>query len=269
MNGAASAGETPISLDDVRRQWWTTDVDTTAVSRAIVELQSELKGSAAVTTAVPSTPRLRYYLFATGIARYLPLSVSSHWMALAVAAGAVALVSVPIDAPTPYVLPHAGATAPLPETVLVAGLSRSAAFRKFKEVGLWLGLSDEAAAQLMGVGRTTPYSWERRAHAPRPSKAGRLFEYHALLASLVRRVGPIGLQDWLITGNPRPRQLLLNGNLAAAYDMAHDLVFTPGRPEEGLGALQPESQVAPPRSAGMAATNEVKQSVRRSRKLRV
>jgi hypothetical protein len=267
VNELAPTAETPISLDDVRRQWWTTGVDTTAVSRAIIELQSELKGSAALTSAVPSTPR--YYIFATGIARHLPLSVSSHWMALAVAAGAVALVTVPIDTPTPYIRPDAGATAPVPHSVHVANISRSASFRKFKDIALWLGLSDEEAAELVGVGRTTPYSWERRAHEPRPSKAGRLFEYHALLSSLVRRLGPSGLQDWLVTGSPRPRQLLLSGKLSAAYDIAHDLIFTPGRPEMGLGALQSETQVAPPRSAGMASTDEVKQSVRRSSKLRV
>jgi hypothetical protein len=270
IEAAAPPVETPIGLEDVRRQWWTTDIDATAISRMFVELQGELKGSAGVTSAVPSTPRLRYYIFATGIARHLPLTVPSHWTALAIAAGAVSLVSVPISTPTPYIQhAEAAATAPVPDTLVVATISRSASFRKFKDVARWLGLSDEAAAELVGVGRTTPYSWERRAHEPRPSKAGRLFEYHALLSSLVRRLGASGLDEWLVAGSPRPRQLLLGGNLGAAYDAAHEFLFTPGRPEVGLGALQPETQVAPPRSAGMAVTDEVKGSVRHSRKMRV
>ncbi len=247
---------------------WTTEVDGTAFSRAIVELQRELKGSS-VTPAVPSTPRLRYYLFATGLARHLPLSVPSHLMALAVAAGAVTLVSGPLGAPTPYITDEAQAQALVPNSTLVATLPRSVSFRKFKDVAGWLGLSDEAAAELLGVGRTTPYSWERRGHEPRPSKAGQLFEYHALLISLIRRLGRNGLQDWLVTGSPAPRTLLIDGNLAGAYDAAHDLLFTTSRPEIGLGALQSEIQVAPPRSAGMALTDEVKVSMRRSRRMKV
>jgi hypothetical protein len=239
------------------------------MARFIAELQNELRGSTNTTSALLSTPGLRYYLLATGIARRMPLTGSS-WMALALTVGTVALTGSAAIVPTPFIVRQPTGAVVTIDPVTVGSIPRSVAYNKFKETANWLGVTDQEATKILGVGRTTPYAWERRAHEPRPSKAGRLFEYHALLAGLVRTVGPQGLQSWLSSGNPHPRHLLRQGDLAGAYDAAHGLIFSDRyEPQIRLGALQSEAPVAPPRSVGKSSTDELKGSIRRARKMRV
>lgn len=95
-------------------------------------------------------------------------------------------------------------------------------------------------------------------------------EYHALLSSMVRRLGSQGLDEWLHTGSPHHIDLLRDGKIEAAYDAAHQIIFG-GRfqPEVGLGALQDEDQVTPPTSAGSIRTNDIRGALRRPRRRKV
>lgn len=258
-----------MTVGDVRLGLWSTNIDESEMAKFVAELQNELRGSTNSTSALLSTPQLRYYLLATGIARRMPLTGSS-WMALALAVGTVALTGTAAIVPTPFIVRQPTGAVVAIDPVTVGSIPRSVAYNKFKETANWLGVTDEEATKILGVGRTTPYAWERRAHEPRPSKAGRLFEYHALLAGLVRTVGSQGLENWLSSGSPQPRHLLRKGDLAGAYDAAHGLIFSDRyEPQVRLGALQSEAPVAPPRSVGKSSTDELKGSIRRARKMLV
>jgi len=260
--------ETPLSLGGVRRELWGTD-DESAIAHLLAELQSELKGRGDSTPLIVSSPRERYYVVATGIARRTPLT-GSGWMALALTLGSVAMTGTPAVAPTPFVVRQLSGEVVTVDPITLATVPRSAAYSKFKQVAGWLGVSDLEAARIVGVGRTTPYAWERDAHEPRPSRAGKLYEYHSLLGSVLRSLGPTGLQTWLSSGIPSPRQRLVAGNLAAAYDAAHDLIFsTRYQPTTQLGALQDERRIAPPRVNRPAGADEVTLARRRPRTLTV
>ncbi len=87
------------------------------------------------------------------------------------------------------------------------------AVRAFKRLGEWLSVGDEDIAAAVGIGRTTVYSWQRENREPRRGTAQRLYEYHAVLSALRRRLGPEGLTLWLSAGEPSHRDLLLAGKL--------------------------------------------------------
>lgn len=216
------------------------------------------------TPALRPSGGFRSYLRAPEILRAVPNGV-----ALAITAGALTVPGLPGGTPTPFIVIQRA----LPGTasqVAVIQRYRSSAYKKFKDVARWLGLSDAETARLIGVGRTTPYAWEREAREVRPSKAGYLFEYFALLSSILGRMGADQLQVWLDSGNPTPRLLLTTRRLAAAYDAAHEILFGDAnlQPAVRLGALQDES---PPKTRlpHHARPDELAGSVRRARRLRV
>jgi hypothetical protein len=99
------------------------------------------------------------------------------------------------------------------------------AFAAFKALGRWLGADDAAIADMVGVGRTTPYAWKRAGHEPRAGTAQRIYEYHATLDSLRRRLGPDGLRRWLHEGVPPRRDELLAGGLERLEADVHALLF--------------------------------------------
>ena len=89
----------------------------------------------------------------------------------------------------------------------------SKAFRAFTELRRWLGLTADDAADLVGVGRTTPNAWAREGREPRPASARRLYQLHSVVSALVHRFGEGGAIHWLETGEPSPRDLIVAGNL--------------------------------------------------------
>src|SRR5262249_55741433 len=60
------------------------------------------------------------------------------------------------------------------------------AFTAFKDLGRWLNADDEQIAGMLGIGRTTAYSWKRERREPRPDNARRIYEFHAVLDSVRR-----------------------------------------------------------------------------------
>ncbi len=90
----------------------------------------------------------------------------------------------------------------------IVPVPRSRAYRAFTELTAWLGMTQEETATLLGIGRTTPLAW-RRGHEPQPARARRLFQTHALVKTLVRRLGTDEARRWLGRGTPSPLELLL------------------------------------------------------------
>lgn len=116
-------------------------------------------------------------------------------------------------------IPHAPIVAPAPAL-------QSRAYGAFTELAGWLGMTQEQTAALLGIGRTTPLAW-RRGHEPQPARARRLFQTHALVKTLVRRLGIDATRRWLERGTPSPLELIRAGDVAAADDRADEIIFGP------------------------------------------
>lgn len=107
-------------------------------------------------------------------------------------------------------------------------------YRAFKELGRWLRAPDEEIAAMVGVGRTTPYAWARDQRTPRPEAARKLYQTHAVVASLVQLLGEDAAIRWLCDEDPLRRARLLRGDLAAVQREAQRVVFpSPRRPRPG------------------------------------
>lgn len=100
-----------------------------------------------------------------------------------------------------------------------------AAYRAFKDLGRWLDAEDGQVADMVGIGRTTPYTWKREGREPRAATAQRIYEYHATLDSLHRRLGAEGLRRWLHEAVPARRESLLSGNLSSLEGDVHRVLF--------------------------------------------
>ena len=106
----------------------------------------------------------------------------------------------------------------------IAPVPQSRAYHAFTELTAWLGMTQEETAALLGIGRTTPLAW-RRGHEPQPARARRLFQTHALVKTLVRRLGTDEARRWLGRGTPSPLELIRSGDVAAADDRAETMIF--------------------------------------------
>lgn len=154
-------------------------------------------------------------------------------------------------------------TITLPET---PAATDPPAFRAFRDLRRWIDASDEEIADMVGIGRTTPYAWRRQGHEPRPSTTQRLYEYHATLDSLRRRLGSaMVLRRWLYEGAPATRrEALLSGHLEALERDVHDLLFRRDPGDRVDLAAAPEEPGAEPAATAGAAPRP---SGRRPRRL--
>jgi hypothetical protein len=103
--------------------------------------------------------------------------------------------------------------------------SNPPAYEAFKALGRWLAADDATIADVVGVGRTTPYAWKRDGREPRAATTQRIYEYHATIDSLRRRLGIGGLRRWLHDGVPSRRDRLLAGNLEQLEAEVHAVLF--------------------------------------------
>lgn len=133
----------------------------------------------------------------------------------------------PAGLPGPTLAPAARAL-PAPfrvaRPIVVSEAVGSRAYRTFTQLAGWLGMTQHETARLLGIGRTTPLAW-RRGHEPRPSRARRLYQTHALVNTLVRRLGQEETRLWLVRGNPSPLALIAAGDVTRADDRAEELIF--------------------------------------------
>ncbi|MDP8942915.1 MAG: hypothetical protein M3N16_02160 [Actinomycetota bacterium] len=143
----------------------------------------------------------------------------------------------------------------------------SRAYRTFTELADWLGMTQEDAARLLGMGRTTPLAW-RRGHEPQPARARRLYQTHALLSTLVRRLGREQTLRWLDIGDPAPLELIRRGDVTAADDLAEQLIFGAAPSRERLGAWveEPEASSLPDAAPAQAQPRRVRRRAPRRRR---
>jgi hypothetical protein len=99
------------------------------------------------------------------------------------------------------------------------------AYEAFKALGRWLNADDAAIADMVGVGRTTPYTRKRDGREPRAATSQRIYEYHATLDAVRRRLGIGGLRRWLHEGVTSRRDLLLAGDLERLERDVHAVLF--------------------------------------------
>lgn len=166
----------------------------------------------------------------------------------------------------------AGATAATPyESVLVGpgdvqpGLTTTSmpevapprAYLAFKDLADWLSADEAEIADMVGIGRTTPYAWHRDGREPRPSTVRRLYEFHATLDALRRKLGEEGMQQWLELGR---RDTLIVGDLEAVGDDVRRVLFSSAQRWFDLAAA-PEPTEERPQARGPAG-----QRVRRARR---
>jgi len=110
--------------------------------------------------------------------------------------------------------------------VLPSPQRESRAYRAFISLRRALRLSVEEAAELVGVGRTTPItSWQRGGHEPQPRKARRLFQIESMVSSVMSRLGPEEGYRWLHNGSPSPFDLMKGTDLSEAADVVERLLL--------------------------------------------
>lgn len=124
---------------------------------------------------------------------------------------------------------------------------RSRAFSAFKDIGAWMSIDDADVASLVGIRRTTPYSWEREGREPRASTIRRLLQLHSALAAVVDRLGVYGAQRWMNSGSPRPFEMIQSGDFDTFNAAAGVVVFTRSQRSFPPGAFMPdEDEDLPP-----------------------
>jgi hypothetical protein len=128
-------------------------------------------------------------------------------------------------------------------------VAETRAYRTFVELADWLGMTQEKTANLLGMGRTTPLAWQREGHEPQPARARRLYQTHALVSTLMRRLGREEMRRWLEAGDPTPLALIAQGDVTGADDLADELIFGTAPSRERLGTWVEETTDRDPPAA--------------------
>jgi transcriptional regulator with XRE-family HTH domain len=188
----------------------------------------------------------------------LTILFSSHFAAPAVQALASTL-SEPIDAMVRFVSDASLAQPPIAvsDTLAPSHVDVEPHLRAFRELTNLLGISSAQLGDLVGIGRTTPYAWERSHRRPRIRTVRRLYQVHALVSTLANRLGPTDYREWITSQTPSPRDLVLEGRLDEVVAMARETLF--GRshqPALSLGAATNE-QTPRPRTSQRRVTAEI------------
>jgi len=143
-------------------------------------------------------------------------------------------------------------------TTSVPELAPPRAYLAFKDLANWLSADEAEIADMVGIGRTTPYAWHRDGREPRPSTVRRLYEYHATLDALRRKLGEKGMQQWLELGR---RDTLLAGDLEAVGDDVRQALFLPAQRWFDLAAApEPTEERAQPRYPAQERVRRVRRA---------
>jgi transcriptional regulator with XRE-family HTH domain len=89
----------------------------------------------------------------------------------------------------------------------------------------WLDLTYEDLEKITGIAKNTFHHWRREKATPRPSTVRRLLRVYALAHALVERLGVERAVEWFRTGPRSPLDLLLAGDVEAAENAAHVLLY--------------------------------------------
>ena len=126
-------------------------------------------------------------------------------------------------------------------------IQSSRAFDAFTDLRTWLHLTVPEAADLVGVGRTTPItSWLAKGHEPRAKKARRLYQLHSLIGAMVRRYGEDGAYTTLHAGSPPLADLMSQPDLRELSDAVERLAIAhhPRGPSPGADLAPAEEAIA-------------------------
>jgi hypothetical protein len=156
--------------------------------------------------------------------------------------GALLVAEAKVFEPTPSAIEQTRASV---WTVIPDTPRDPSAYEAFKALGRWLDADDAAIADMVGVGRTTPYTWKRDGREPRPATTQRIYEYEATIDSLRRRLGIAGLRRWLREGVPSRRDTLLAGHIQRLERDVHAVLFRRAAAERIDLAASPEESAAP------------------------
>jgi transcriptional regulator with XRE-family HTH domain len=122
-----------------------------------------------------------------------------------------------------------------------------AAFQRLREA---LPLTDDELAVVVGVGRTTPYKWNREGSSPKPKTLRLVLRLDAIVRGLLASHDRAEFDQWLLVGDPAPIQLLRDQSIEIFERLAHAVIFKPASqrsPGYDLDALPlPRRSVAPP-----------------------
>jgi transcriptional regulator with XRE-family HTH domain len=114
--------------------------------------------------------------------------------------------------------------APVREAPARLDLVHVAAFQRLRES---LPITDDELADIVGVGRTTPYKWMREGTAPKPKTLRHIMRLDAIVRGLQAFYDADQLNEWLVVGTPSPLQLLRNGTIDAFERLSHTAIFKP------------------------------------------
>jgi hypothetical protein len=109
------------------------------------------------------------------------------------------------------------------------GGAGSRAYVTFKNLGTWLQATDDEIADAVGVGRTTPYAWQRERRTPTPRTLRRLYQMSSALSAVFQHLGDEKASMWLYENGARRRKLILAGELGE-LDADIDRVVFAGAP---------------------------------------
>lgn len=168
--------------------------------------------------------------------------------------------------PTPFSIAPAHAVVLAVAAPAPIASTEPTAYKAFKDLASWLEAEDSQIADMVGIGRTTPYAWKREGHEPRAATAQRIYEHHATLDSLSRRLGAAGLHRWLREGSPTRRDRLLNGDLEALERDIHTILFRRSRERRYDLAAAPDEDAPRDAVSDSATSQTVRPSGRRPRR---
>ncbi len=94
-----------------------------------------------------------------------------------------------------------------------------------EDLQTWLGLTNKDLQSITGIPERTFYDWKRTERVYRPSTVRRLWRAHALVHAVVKKLGVEDARRWFHSGAVSPLDLLLAGDLDAAEEAAHALLF--------------------------------------------
>lgn len=120
--------------------------------------------------------------------------------------------------------PQLALPAPVREAPVALDLGHVAAFQRLRES---LPITDDELADIVGVGRTTPYKWMREGTAPKPKTLRHIMRLDAIVRGLRAFYGADQLNEWLVVGVPPPLQMLRNGAIDAFERRSHAAIFKP------------------------------------------
>jgi len=152
--------------------------------------------------------------------------------------GQVAELLVPTQRASGTLLSSAG----YPESAKSGVGSR--AYLVFKQLGVWLQASDDEVADAVGIGRTTPYAWQRDRRTPTPRTLRRVYQMSSALSAVIQTLGDEGARTWLYENGARRRRVILAGALGDLDTEVDKVVFAGGVPRMEPGTWIPDDRVS-------------------------